>query len=721
MTKRNPQSKRRQTQHKIKRLYLSNVFWLLLCIILSVVILSVDLVEDQVFVAENEIAGEDVYYRGNTTTYTSEIRTEEARTEAAAAVNPVYVIDETVLTLLQDEIQSYFDAIGKVAGAYDYYGSDALTALREELPGSYADSTLQSMLYLNEAERTFLCESFLTMVEQAYGDGVSETEIESARNRILESINNSTITGEKEVFLKNLLAGLDLPYNEAYDAIATAAAVEEAQAAVQSVQITVQSGEKIISRGSVVTALQVEALQMLGLFSDNPVYTPYIGLLVLVALVLTLLYLYLRIYQRELFRRRSAMLVLSTVILLVLLLCKLISLLTMDGDSSMNLLAGYLLPVATASMLVTVLLNRDTAIVTTVVLAVFVAVMMDGQISCVLVALGSGIAGVLSASRLSQRSQFVNASIYLILVNVAVIGAWGLLWGDGNRLILLGMLFGVVNGLLSAVLAMGILPFLESGFGITTVIRLLELSNSNDPLLKRLMMEAPGTYNHSVLVGNLAEAAADAIGANALLVRVASYYHDVGKLKRPHFFIENQRPGENPHDKLQPALSAMIITSHPTDGVKMLKERRFPVEILDLVEQHHGTGVLHFFYHKAKENALDPEDVRLEDFCYQGKKPQTKEAALLMLADSVQAGVQALHGGTKEQIEERVRSVIESKIQEGQLQESPLTFKDIDIINRTFLTVLAGMNHTRISYPGQEKAELGGLEVEALSADTQRE
>ena len=156
-------------------------------------------------------------------------------------------------------------------------------------------------------------------------------------------------------------------------------------------------------------------------------------------------------------------------------------------------------------------------------------------------------------------------------------------------------------------------------------------SNSNHPLLKRLMMEAPGTYNHSILVGNLAEAAADAIGANTLLVRVASYYHDIGKLKRPHFYIENQRPGENPHDKLQPGLSAMIITSHTTDGSKMLREEHFPEEIIDIVEQHHGNSVLKYFYNKAKEQALDPDEVKVADYRYKGRRPQTKEAALVML------------------------------------------------------------------------------------------
>jgi len=694
-----------------------SAFWLILFIVVMTLILSVNLGQEQVFLVEGEIAGDDVYHRGGAATYISELRTTEAKNAAASSVEPVYVIDGTVVELLSEQIDGYFGDISTVALNYDAYDEAALAALRNSLPGSYEDELLYALLDMSEDERNALRDSFRGFIMQAYAGGVLESEVAGIRQDILLSITSSTISGEKELFLKSLLAGIKLPYNEAYDAIATSEAVAAAQDAVASVQITVQPGEKLVSRGSIVTAEQLEALQKLGMLSQNPVYTPYIGLLILTTLLSLLMFFYMRTYQPQVFRHRSSMILLAVVILVILLLCKLISMVAVDSSSELDTLMGYLLPVAAASMLLTVLLNRGTAILSTVLLSVCMSVIMGGDIRCGLVALASGLAGAISASKLSQRSQFVNASIYIILANVAMIAGWGLLWSEAPRMIAIGCVFGVVNGLLSAVLAMGILPFLESAFGITTVIRLLELSNSNDPLLKRLMMEAPGTYNHSILVGNMAEAAADAIGADALLVRVASYYHDIGKLKRPHFYIENQRPGENPHDKLQPALSAMIITSHPVDGIKTLKERRFPSEIIDIVDQHHGSGVLQFFYHKAKENAVDPEEIRIEDFRYKGRKPQTKEAALVMLADSVQAGVQALRGADRAQVEARVRDIIQHKIEEGQLEESPLTFKDIDTIIQTFLMVLSGMNHIRISYPGQEQGGTGGLNIEALSQD----
>ena len=249
----------------------------------------------------------------------------------------------------------------------------------------------------------------------------------------------------------------------------------------------------------------------------------------------------------------------------------------------------------------------------------------------------------------------------------------------------------------------------------------MELSNLNHPLLKKLMIEAPGTYNHSILVGNLAEAAADQIGANGLLVRVASYFHDIGKTKRPNFYVENQKPGENPHDKLQPSLSTFIITSHTKEGADMARKYKLPVEIIDIIEQHHGTGVLKGFYNKALEQAKANEaasgPVREDDFRYPGPIPQTREAALVMLADSCQAAVQSMNAPTPGQIEGMVRDIVKGKHNEGQLNNCDLTFRDLDIISSTFATILAGAKHYRLPYPEQLAKELEKMRKQAEKAE----
>jgi len=244
----------------------------------------------------------------------------------------------------------------------------------------------------------------------------------------------------------------------------------------------------------------------------------------------------------------------------------------------------------------------------------------------------------------------------------------------------------------------GLLPYLETAFSVTSMIKLLEMSNPNQELLRRLLMEAPGTYHHSIMVGNLAEAAAPAINAQPLLVRVGALYHDLGKTKRPYFFVENQTGYDNPHEKIAPSLSALIITSHIRDGVEMAREKKVPQSILDIMEQHHGTSLVRYFYSRALEE--DREGAVHEDtFRYEGPKPQTKEAALIMLADTVEAGVRSLPDPTPGKIEGMVRKLIKDKLNDNQLEECDLTFRDLNLLAEAFSKSLVGIYHKRIEYP----------------------
>jgi len=237
-------------------------------------------------------------------------------------------------------------------------------------------------------------------------------------------------------------------------------------------------------------------------------------------------------------------------------------------------------------------------------------------------------------------------------------------------------------------------------------VRLLELSYPGNPLLKRLLTEAPGTYHHSILVGNLAEAAAEAINGDSLLTRVGAYYHDVGKLKRPYFFIENQMNTDNPHDKIAPTLSALILTFHVKDGVELAREYKLPEDIINIIEQHHGSGLCTYFYHKALENGQN-ESIAEEEFRYDGPKPQTREAALVMLADSVEAAVRSLQNRTYNRVEGMVHRILKDKLLDGQLDECDLTFKDLDVIASAFIQVLSGIFHARIEYPDLSREEEG--------------
>jgi len=283
---------------------------------------------------------------------------------------------------------------------------------------------------------------------------------------------------------------------------------------------------------------------------------------------------------------------------------------------------------------------------------------------------------------------------------------------------------------LSGPIAVGVvtfvLPHLESLFGITTDIRLLELSNQNLPLLRRLSLEAPGTYQHSLAVGNLAEAGADSIGANGLLLRVCSYYHDLGKLVKPKYFVENQR-GQNPHDNLTPSMSALVIQSHVKEGLKMAQEEKLPLPIRQAVATHHGTKLIRYFFNKAKsEIDRDVDEVRESNYRYPGPKPHSKELGILLLADAVEAAARTLENPSPNKIQSMIGRIFSDALEDGQLDNSELTFSELDKVAQSFMWVLTNMYHHRIEYPGfdfnrrQNKRESGAIQLETKAVTSER-
>ena len=313
----------------------------------------------------------------------------------------------------------------------------------------------------------------------------------------------------------------------------------------------------------------------------------------------------------------------------------------------------------------------------------------------------SQLAGIFFLMNVKDRLAILKSGIGMTIINVISVLLFLFLsfekytWID----IFVKSGFGIGAAFLSAVLTIGLLPFFETGLGILSDIKLLQLSSPNQPLLKKLLTEAPGTYHHSVMVANLSETACDAIGANGLLARVGAYYHDIGKTVRPHYFIENQLSIKNPHDFIEPRESADIIISHPYDGADMLKRHKLPKEIIDIAKQHHGTTLLKYFYYKEKEGN---NNVKEADYRYPGPKPQSKEAAIICICDSVEAAVRSLQEPTEEKIEEIVSNIVQDRMLDGQLNESPLTLKELKVVHRTICDALKGIFHSRIQYPMKE-------------------
>ena len=364
-------------------------------------------------------------------------------------------------------------------------------------------------------------------------------------------------------------------------------------------------------------------------------------------------------------------------------------------------LSSYLVPVASAGMLITILVNSHLAMVVVLLLSIILALINGFDFDLFFFALVGGVAGIYSSLDVRHRRDLVRAGLYVSGANTAIISMVTLMNQRPFSQMGENFLWGIGNGFLSVILTMGILPYLEELFSITTNIKLLELSDFNQPLLKRLMVEAPGTYHHSIIVGNLVENASESIAANSLLARVGAYYHDIGKLKNPEYFSENQEGLLSKHDDLTPSMSSLILISHVKEGVDLAREYKLQRPIINIIEQHHGTGLIHYFYHKALEENKASK-VGEEKYRYPGPKPRTKEAAIVLLADAVEATSRTLEEPSYERLRNMVDKVINDKFIDGQLNDCDITLVNLHRIAESFAHTLTGIYHTRVEYPKKE-------------------
>lgn len=555
---------------------------------------------------------------------------------------------------------------------------------------------LEAVVSLSLAEFDRFAQITAELVLAAMEERISEDGLRDARDAFEESVKRSGLRDDLEQAAVVLGRQLIRP-NLVLDTERVQEAVAQAEQAVQPVQII--QGEIIIRKGDVVRPEHISLMRDVGLLKTGRDYGAAAGRTLLVLAVVALMGVYLRQNRLQVLENPAHMGLVGSVVVTVLLLGRLFSMLAWPE-------AVYLNPSALVGLLLTLLLDPKVATMATVVTAVLLGVISDFSWAVGILALVGGLTAVLSVSKVSQRGDLIRAGSIVGGVNVLLMVALGLVGKDSGLLI--HSYLGLLSGVLASIVAIGVLPYLESAFKITSPIRLLELSNPNHPLLRRLMLEAPGTYHHSILVGNLAEAAAEAVGADGLLARVGSHYHDIGKLKRPYFFVENQVGKDNPHDKMAPSLSTLIVTSHVKDGLELASEYRLPDVVTQFIAQHHGTDLVRFFYHRATE-ASEDSSVEEKDFRYPGPKPQGKEVAIVSLADAVEAAVRSLTKPTPGKIEGLVRKIIKDRLNSGQLDESDLTFQDMDRIANAFVKVIMGMFHTRVEYPEKiTKEEIEG-------------
>ncbi len=357
----------------------------------------------------------------------------------------------------------------------------------------------------------------------------------------------------------------------------------------------------------------------------------------------------------------------------------------------------YLIPVTLGSMLLTLLLGYEIGLVYSFLVGFLLGIVFNLSFNLAFLSVVAGSVATFSIRGVKERTRFYRPMLYISLSYLVMIYFFEVLKGTVAQDILEKCGNGVFNGFISTVLAMGLLPIFEYLFDITTDVTLLELSDLNRPILKRLALEAPGTYHHSIVVGNLAEAAAKSLNANPLLARVGAYYHDIGKIEKPEYFVENQMGAKSKHEKLTPSMSALILESHVKEGAELAEEKRLPKKIIDLIREHHGTTLMTFFYKKALEKGSS--EIEEVEYRYPGPKPRSKEAAILMIADAVEAASRTLEEPKPARIMSLIKKIMMDKFEQGELEECELTLKDLHIIEESFLPILIGVFHPRIDYP----------------------
>lgn len=572
--------------------------------------------------------------------------------------------------------------------------AEKLKKLKEQSPiDNMSVENYEILLALNSAQLESVHGDLINCMENIYNnismyEGKSE-DIYTAQSEITRTFNVTSYSKD----VKDLASAIGHTQTKASYFVDHTKTEEQRQSVIKGVSpVIYKKDQTIIAEGQPITEAQIQLLQELGLL-DNEKSTQvflYLALAALVAGIIALQWRYIKDKRNDIYKDTAKVALINILTILLVVLVR----------ASVPI-TPYITPFACVYILFAVLVDGKTALVFGTLNVVFISILVSFSPQIIIIAILNAVIAPMVLKRVQQRSDILYSSALIAIINIVSTTVIGYFLSSDLSSILNKALLTGGAGVISGILAIGILPILENAFDIVTNMRLLELSNPNNPLMRRLLLEAPGTYHHSVLVANLAEMAAEKVGANPIMARTAAYYHDVGKLERPYYFKENQI-GINPHDGMSPALSAAIILSHVDDGVKLANKHNLPMSIVDVINEHHGDSIAKYFYITMKNNSENPDEVDVNDYKYSGRPPRTKESTIVMMADGVEAAVRSIHKPDKDKIEKMVDSIIKTRLDEGQLKNSDLTFKDLEKIRESFLTVLSGIYHERIEYPKEK-------------------
>ena len=656
-------------------------------------VMSVSIGTGQVNLAVGDVATADIT-APLTVSFFSDSLTEAARTAAADAVAPVYEPIAPLADIRDRQLRVYDNVARSVrtvliqrdAGTIE--PDEVLARLASAVP-AFTDDQIALLAALPIDTWTRITDAGRAVLESTLSAEVRDDMLADARQQVRTNITNDLSQPQRE--MAGDLAAAQVAPNTQQSAAKTASARAAARNAVVDVAVDIREGEIVVREGDPITPLSVEKLEQLGLTRPRLEATTLAGHALVAILLASLLVAFLWRFEPTIwFRNRSFL-------LFMLALLGTAVALRISADRT---LWAYVVPAGATVLLTAILLDGAAGVAMALALATLAGVMNQDAFAPAAYTLAGGLAAVITIVRAERLNVFVRAGVAVGLANVAVLTAFNLIEQRDLAAILQGLAAGTVNAALAVFLAVGSFAVLGNLFGIMTVFQLLELANPSSRLLRRLLMETPGTYHHSVMVGNLAERAAETIGADPLLARVAAYYHDIGKMKNPLAFIENQAGAHNIHDDLNPEASARIIAGHVRDGIDLGYEYGLPVQIIGFIPQHHGTSVMSYFYGKALRELGGDEEVAARDrYRYPGPKPQSREAAILMLSDGVEASVRSLEEKDEVSIRGMVNRIVDARVEDGQLDEAELTLRNLTQIKEAFVQQLLGMYHTRIQYP----------------------
>lgn len=681
--------------------------------LLLLVLLTPEITRRKVTVKEGDIVTHDLYapLRFSVPNYDN---TEKLRREAMLSVLPVYNFNRAVLEGRKKALENFFkqiETVNKPLSPEDEkrFKGD-LNLSQETLNLLFGDVDLAKIktealrilnLVLSQgviSERADLPQGPKDSLSLREKDSSMESKKEVSSILVLKELNSLLTQEAEKVYPRNAnlrislveLIGAGAVANISPDKSETLRRKEEIARSVPLQYDWIEKDEVIIRKGERINAntlIKIKKLEETLAQGRRPLCIFGLGLLM--AITIGLILLYLRMLEPSILNNLSNLAAIGLILIVTLMVARL---------TLIYNLSFYLVPVAAGGMLVTLLFAPGLGLIQALLLSLFTGFITNFNFLFLLLGLTSSAVGIYRVKGASHRSDIIKAGGVVGLTNALLILAWGQIHQSPLPQTFLDSFIGLGNGVICAFLVAGFLPFFEYFLKVTTNISLLELSDLNHPLLKDLALKAPGSFQSSIMMGTLAEAAASAVGANALLARVGAYFHDIGKIKKPAYFTENQMQTKNRHEGLSSTISGLVLISHVKEGLELARQYRLPDKIINIIHEHHGTTLVFYFYHRALEEKKGGE-IAEEDFRYPGPKPQSKEAAIVMLADSVEAACRSLTEPSPGRIENLVKKIINNKFIDYQLDECELTLKDLNKISQSLIHHLTGIFHSRIQYP----------------------